>query len=120
MSRLGKIPVKVPKEVKVTLDKYNVQMESSKGKITMPLQAGIKVEQKDDQLLVDRQSNTKQYKPNHGTVRANLFNMIEGLTKGHKKELEIQGIGFRAQLKGKQIGFNIGLSHPVDFDIPDD
>jgi len=80
----------------------------------------MQVEHKNDQLVINRLSDAKQNRANHGTMRANLANMITGLTQGHKKELEIQGIGFRAQLQGDKITFNLGFSHPVEFFVPKD
>lgn len=119
MSRIGKIPVVVPKEVKITLDASKVGVEGPKGKLELNIPSGIKVELKDGQLLVTRQSDIKQMKATHGTIRAHLVNMVTGVTKGHKKDLEIQGLGFRAQLQGKKIVFSMGLSHPVEFVVPD-
>ena len=119
MSRIGKIPVAVPKEVKITLDASKVHVEGPKGKLELNIPSGIKVELKDGQLLVTRQSDIKQMKATHGTIRACLVNMVTGVTKGHKKDLEIQGLGFRAQLQGKKIVFSMGLSHPVEFEVPD-
>ncbi|HSA31416.1 MAG TPA: 50S ribosomal protein L6 [Candidatus Omnitrophota bacterium] len=119
MSRVGKIPVKVPKNVKVSIQNNTVLMEGAKGKITLDLPYGIKVEQKDDELMVARLSDVKQARANHGTVRAHLKNMIAGVLEGHKKELEIQGVGFRAQMQGKKVVFNLGFSHPVEFEQPE-
>ena len=76
------------------------------------------MEQKDPTLVVDRLNNTKQSRSNHGTIRVHLVNMIEGVTKGHKKELEIQGVGFRAQIKGDALLLNLGFSHPVEYKFP--
>ena len=95
-------------------------MEGPKGKIDLKLPWGIKVEFKDQLLNVNRGDDTKQSRANHGTTRAHLVNMVDGVTKGHKRELEIQGIGFRAQIQGKKIVFNFGFSHPVEYDIPAD
>lgn len=118
MSRIGKIPVAVPKEAKVSVEPSRVHIEGPKGKLDLALPEGIKVELKDGHLVVTRLSDTKQAKSTHGTIRARLVNMMEGVTKGHKKDLEIQGLGFRAQLQGKKIMFNLGLSHPVEFEVP--
>lgn len=120
MSRIGKNPVSVPKDLKVTIGSSNVLIENSKGKLNLLLPRGIQVENQEANLVVSRKSDTKQNRANHGTIRAHLKNMIIGLTEGHKKDLEIQGIGFRAQLQGKKIVFNLGFSHPVEFDVPDD
>jgi len=118
MSRIGKIPVPVPKEVKVNIESTNVHMEGPKGKLDLGIPHGIKVELKDAKLNVTRASDTKQNRANHGTIRARLARMIEGLTQGHKKDLELQGLGFRAQLQGQKIVFSLGLSHPVEFELP--
>ncbi|MGE0269044.1 MAG: 50S ribosomal protein L6 [Candidatus Omnitrophota bacterium] len=120
MSRKAKIPIELPKEVKVNVDGSQVKMEGPKGKMNLQVPSGIAVELKENKLAVNRLSNAKQHRANHGTIRAHLANMLTGLTQGHKKELEIQGIGFRAQLQGKKIVFILGFSHPVEFNIPDD
>jgi large subunit ribosomal protein L6 len=119
MSKIGKIAVIVPKGVKVDINPSNVHVEGPKGKLDLPLPHGIKVECKDDRLMVTRTSDLKQDRANHGTIRAHLFNMVTGVTEGHKRDLELQGIGFRAQLQGKKIVFTLGLSHPVEFEVPD-
>jgi large subunit ribosomal protein L6 len=119
MSRTGKIPINVPKEVKVNTQAGKVGIEGPKGKLELNIPNGINVELKDGKLAVTRTSDAKQSRANHGTTRALLVNMITGVTTGHKKDLEIQGIGFRAQLQGKKIMFNLGFSHPVEFQVPD-
>jgi len=120
MSRIGKVPVVFPKEVKVAIETGNVKLEGPKGKLDLQIPHGIKVEQKDNQLIINRLSNDKQARANHGTIRARLANMVVGVTEGHKKDLEIQGIGFRAQLQGNKVVFNFGFSHPVEFEVPKD
>lgn len=117
MSRIGKVPLAIPKEVKVALDAGSVRLEGPKGKLVLPVPHGVKVEQKDGQLVVSRLADTKQYRASHGTTRALLKNMIFGVTQGYKKELEIQGIGFRSQAQGSKITFNLGFSHPVEFEV---
>ena len=119
MSRIGKIPVSVPKDVKVHLQSDRVKIEGKNGALNLKIPQGIKVTQDNDQLVVTRLDNSKQSRANHGTTRAHLVNMIQGVTTGHKKSLEIQGIGFRAQMQGKKITFNLGFSHPVEFEVPD-
>jgi len=118
MSRVGKNPVVVPKDVKVTITGSLITLEGKKGKLSLDVPHGITVEQKEDLLVVTRVSDMKQNKANHGTVRANLKNMISGVTDGHKKELEIQGVGFRAHMQGKKVVFSLGFSHPVEFEVP--
>ncbi|MEW5895293.1 MAG: 50S ribosomal protein L6 [Candidatus Omnitrophota bacterium] len=118
MSRLGKIPIKVPKDVKVSFLNGTVTIEGKKGKLSLKMLPGIKVEQKEDKLILTRLSDIKQHLANHGTAWSTLRNMIVGVTEGHRKELEIQGVGFRAQLQGGKIVFNLGLSHPVEYVVP--
>lgn len=118
MSRIGKIPVAVPKEVKIAISNNTVNLEGAKGKLSQSIPDGIKVEHKDGQLWVTRTNDIKLTRALHGTIRALLVNMAEGVSKGHKKELEIQGVGFRAALAGSKLTLNLGLSHPVDYDVP--
>ena len=118
MSRLGKIPVVLPKDVKVAVDKGSVLVNGPKGKMSLALPHNITVEQKDDKLLVNRLNDAKQTKANHGTIRAHLVNMLKGVTEGHKIDLEVQGVGFRGALQGQKLVLNIGFSHPVEYDIP--
>ena len=118
MSRIGKILVSLPKEVKITINPSTVHLEGAKGKLDLSLPRGISIEQIEGQLKVSRKGDTKQDRANHGMIRAHLVNMIDGVSKGHKKELEIQGVGFRATLQGAKILLNVGLSHPVEFPVP--
>ena len=120
MSRIGRNPVQIPKEVKINIKDSIVHIEGPKGKLDLFLPVGIQVQSEDSKLMVSRKGDTKQDRSNHGTIRARLASMIEGVTKGHKRELEIQGLGFRAQAKGQQIVFNLGFSHPVEVDVPAD
>ena len=119
MSRIGKNPISVSKDVKINIEAGNVNIEGAKGKLVLSIPNGINVAFKDEQLTVTRVNNAKQNRANHGTIRARLANMIIGVTQGHKKELEIQGIGFRAQLQGSKLSMNLGFSHPVEYDVPD-
>ena len=118
MSRLGKIPVTLPQDVKVTVDSASVLVTGPKGKMSLPMPRNIKVEQKDDKLLVNRLNDAKQTKANHGTVRAHLVNMVKGVTQGHKIDLEIQGVGFRGAVQGQKLVLNVGFSHPLEYEIP--
>lgn len=118
MSRVGKVPVLVPKDVKVQLNGSKIQVEGVKGKLDFVIPHGIKVNQAEGKVIVNRLSNTKQIRASHGTVRALVANMMAGVTQGHRKDLEIQGLGFRAQLQGNKIVFNLGFSHPVEFEVP--
>lgn len=118
MSRIGKIPLVLPKEVKLSVTASTVNVEGPKGKLSSELLSGVKVEQKDQQIFLTRVNDTKQSRANHGTMRALIKNMIVGVTKGHVKDLEIQGLGFRAAASGQKLTMNLGFSHVVDFMVP--
>jgi len=120
MSRKGKIPIQLVKDAKVFIEKRSVRVEGPKGKLEITLPEGISVEQKENHLLVTRQGNIKQSRADHGTVWALLVNMMEGVTKGHKKELQISGVGFKAQVAGSKLTLNVGFSHPVEYQIHKD
>ncbi len=119
MSKIGKNPIALPSNVKINIEPSNVRVEGPKGKLDLAIPHGIKVESKDGSINVLRNSDTKQNRANHGTIRSRIANMVVGVVDGHKKELEIQGIGFRAALQGKKIVFNLGFSHPVEYEVPD-
>ena len=108
----------LPKEVKVSITPVSVNVEGPKGKLSLALPVGIKVEQGDKGVIVSRVNDAKQNKANHGTIRALLKNMVTGVTKGHAKNLEIQGIGFRGQVTGQKLVLSLGFSHPVEFEVP--
>lgn len=118
MSRIGKVPITLPKEVKVAVAANAVNFEGPKGKSSLPLPAGITVEQKNGTLWVKRNGDLKQARANHGTTHALIRGMIAGVTKGHVRELEIQGVGFRAQVQGNKLSINLGFSHPVEYEVP--
>lgn len=118
MSRIGKIPVELPKSIKLSIHPDRLNMEGPKGKLSLTLPRGISLETKDTRVIVKRSSNTKQDRANHGTVRALVVNMVKGVTEGYKKNLEIQGVGFKAQAQGQKLTLNLGFSHPIDFNVP--
>ena len=118
MSRIGKKPIALPKEVKFSVQGNVVRVQGPKGTVENHLPAGIKFEQQDGHLVASRESD--QYSANHGLARALVNNAVEGVTKGWNKELEIVGIGFRAELKGKHtVVFQLGHSHPIEYPLPD-
>ncbi len=117
MSRIGNKPIAVPKEVKVQLGPTTIDVQGPKGKMKVALPHGLKLEQKDGTLVAVRQSD--EYKARHGMLRALLANAVYGVSTGFKKELEIVGVGYRAEVKGKAVVFNLGYSHPIEFAIPE-
>jgi len=119
MSRIGKKLIVIPKGVKVVVNGDSVLVEGPKGKLSLDIPFGIFVENKEEKIFVTRKSDIKQDRSNHGTIRARLVNMMTGVSDGHKKKLEIQGIGFRAQVQGQKITLNLGFSHPVEFVVPE-
>lgn len=119
MSRLGKIPINIPKGVKVTVGNSQVVIEGPRGKLVQPLPLGVSIENKEERVFVKREIDSKQHRANQGTIRALVSNMITGVTEGHKESLEIQGVGFRAQIQGQKLTLNLGFSHPVEYNIPE-
>lgn len=120
MSRIGRKPVIIPKEVKVELKDGSIFVDGPKGKLNRTLSARLTVEIKDNQLLVNRLADTKLDRSLHGLTRALIANMIRGVTEGFSKDLEIIGVGFRAQVQSKNLVLQLGFSHPVNFPIPED
>ena len=117
MSRIGKKPITLPSGVKYKVEGNTVLVEGPKGKVSALVANGIKLETKDGVLHLDRESD--KYAAVHGLTRALVFNAVEGVTKGWTKELDIVGIGYRAELKGKgTVVFTLGYSHPIEFPLP--
>ncbi len=119
MSRIGKKPVAIPKDVKVEAKEGLVLVEGPKGKLSRPMSYRISLEVKDNQAIIKRSGETKLDKSLHGLYRALIFNMIKGVTEGYVRELEIIGVGFRAQVQGNNLNMQLGFSHPVNFPIPE-
>ena len=119
MSRIGKKPVAISNAVKVTRKDRTLVIHGPKGELSLTLPDTIEVKELDQTLRVERKSDEKFDRALHGTVRSLLFNMVKGVTEGFKRELEIEGVGFRAQIKGKSLSLQLGFSHLVDFPIPD-
>lgn len=117
MSRIGKQPVVVPKDVKVQVSTGTLDVQGPKGKLRVAIPAGITWEQKDGQLVATRA--TEQHRALHGLTRALVANAVHGVTQGFKKDMEIVGVGYRAEVKGKAVNFNLGYSHPIEFAIPE-
>ncbi len=117
MSRIGRKPIPLPPGVKVQIDAGTVEVQGPKGKLSVSLPAGIRIEQKDGALVAIRQ--TEEQRALHGLARALVANAVHGVTQGFKKELDIFGVGYRAELKGKSVNFSLGFSHPIEFPIPD-
>lgn len=119
MSRIGKKAIAVPQGVKVEVKEGVVFIEGPKGKLHYTLSPRISVEAKDGLITVKRVADTKQDKSMHGLSRALLANMVKGVTEGYVKEMEIIGVGYKAQVQGNVLNMALGYSHPVNFTIPE-
>ncbi|MBU4343588.1 MAG: 50S ribosomal protein L6 [Candidatus Omnitrophica bacterium] len=119
MSRIGKRPIQVPDKVKIKIEAGKVFVEGPKGKLDwiFPTQVEIKVEEK--KLTVKRPKEDKVSYSMHGLARAHIQNMIKGVNEGYVKNLELQGVGYRAQAAGKALNLQLGFSHPVSYPIPE-
>ena len=118
MSRIGKKPIPIPKGVTVKVDADAVEVQGPKGKLRQRLPPGIVFTQEDGALVAKLERDDSELRKFHGLARSLVANAVNGVTEGFKKELDIVGIGYRAELKGKQVNFALGYSHPIVFDIP--
>jgi large subunit ribosomal protein L6 len=118
MSRIGKKPIPIPKGVTVKVDGAAVDVKGPKGQMRQALPPGVVVAVEDGQILARRERDEKALGKFHGLARSLVANAVQGVTEGWKRELDIVGVGYRAELKGKQVHFALGYSHPVVFDIP--
>lgn len=118
MSRVGLQPILIPSQVKVEIQGSLILVEGPKGKLSHSIPSGIQVERSDGQILVKRTGDEKLLKSLHGLTRTLVDNMLKGVTDGFVKELEIQGVGYRAQVTSGKLELLVGLTHPVIFPIP--
>jgi large subunit ribosomal protein L6 len=118
MSRIGKKPIALPKGVSVKIAADAVEVQGPKGKLRQMLPPGIVFAQEDGSLVASLAREDAELKKFHGLARSLVANAVAGVTDGFKKELDIVGVGYRAELRGKQVHFALGYSHPVVFDIP--
>ncbi len=117
MSRIGRKPIAVPSSVKVQIGAAAIEVQGPKGKLSVGVPQGIRFEQKDGTLTALRESD--EQRALHGLARALVANAVRGVTEGFKKELDIVGVGYRAEVKGKNVVFALGYSHPIEFPIPE-
>src|SRR6266581_2238505 len=117
MSRIGHKPIPVPAGVKIAVQSGKIDVQGPKGKLSFAIPQGITFEQKDGILTAKRA--TEEHRALHGLARALVANAVHGVTSGFKKELDIVGVGYRAELKGKIVAFALGKSHPIEFPIPE-
>jgi large subunit ribosomal protein L6 len=119
MSRIGKVPVPIPDKVKVNVKEQTVLIEGPKGKVSKSFAPVVKIEVADKKVTVAPTEESRFANAMYGTARSVIAGMVKGVTDGYVKELEIQGVGFKANLKGKQLDLALGYSHPILFDIPE-
>jgi large subunit ribosomal protein L6 len=113
MSRIGNRPIELPPSVNVALSPGRVQVNGPLGELTQQVPARMKIEQRDGELVVSRPTERGEDRALHGLTRSLVANMVEGVTKGFEKRLEVQGVGYRAALRGASLELNVGYSHPV-------
>lgn len=118
MSRIGKQPVEVPDKVHVTVSDQTVRTKGPNGELSLDVHPEISVALEDGEVRVGRPSDSARHKALHGLTRSLIANMVEGVTDGFQKTLEIHGVGYRAQTSGQGIRINLGFSHPVDYKAP--
>src|SRR3954466_13367620 len=119
MSRIGRQPVAVPDGVEVTIEPDVVKVKGPKGELQERVSREIGVAQEDGEIVVTRSTDRGEHRALHGLTRSLIANMVEGVTSGFEKRLEIQGVGYRAQLQGRKLVRALGYSHPIELDAPD-
>jgi len=119
MSRIGKLPVVIPAGVKISLNGNEMVVTGPKGTLTQQLHERMTIAVETDQINVSRPSDSKQDSALHGLTRALINNMVVGVTVGFKKDLEINGVGYRAEISGKVLTLSLGYSHPVIYELPE-
>lgn len=119
MSRIGNKPITIPSGVEVKLDGNTVTVKGPKGELTRTVDPVLSVKKENDEILVSRPDDSKKSKSLHGLNRSLVYNMVVGVTEGFKKELEVNGVGYRAAMKGKDLDLTIGYSHPVVMTPPE-
>jgi large subunit ribosomal protein L6 len=118
MSRIGKLPIAIPDKVSVEVHDHTVTVKGPKGTLTMTAHSLIDVQVKDRQVICGRPSDEKFHKALHGLTRSLIANMVEGVTKGFERKLELSGVGYRASMLGQNVNMSLGYSHPIVFPVP--
>jgi large subunit ribosomal protein L6 len=118
MSRIGKLPIDIPSGVTITVDPDWITVAGSKGTLKQFTMPGVTVKQEDNQVVVTRANDEPVNRSKHGLMRSLIANMIDGVSKGFEKKLEINGVGFRVALAGQGLKFNLGFSHEVNYALP--
>jgi len=119
MSRVGRLPIEVPSGVEVEIKGTHIRVKGPKGELSHTFPPVVKITKEDGKLTVDRLSDEKYHRSMHGTARSIINNMVEGVTKGFEKFLEIQGVGYRAEMNGSKLVLSLGYSHNIEVDPPE-
>jgi len=119
MSRIGKKPIVLPDQVKVAVEGNHISVQGPKGKLSLQLHPSLAVKVEDNQLHCTRPTDNKLHRSLHGLSRTLIANMVEGVTKGFEKKLEMVGVGYRASVQGRNLSLMLGFSHPLIFPLPD-
>jgi len=118
MSRIGKKPVIVPKDVRADFDGIKLSVKGPKGELSLAIHPGVKLDIQDGRIVLSVNKESKESESIYGLFRSLVFNMVKGVSEGFKKTLEIVGVGYRVELSGNQLVFNLGYSNAINFDIP--
>jgi large subunit ribosomal protein L6 len=119
MSRIGKMPIQIPEKVEVKLNQGELLVKGPLGSHSLKVDLHVQIEVKDGQVIVTRKGDDRESRSRHGLVRVLVQNMVVGVSKGFSKELDVVGVGYRAEVKGKDLNLALGFSHPVIFPIPE-
>ena len=119
MSRIGRKPISLPPGVEINIENNNITVKGPKGTLSQTISEDIIIDRQESELLVKRPSDAKKHRALHGLTRALVANMVEGVTNGFEKKLEMVGVGYRAQMQGSKLVINIGFSHPVEVEPPE-
>lgn len=119
MSRIGKLPIEIPAGVKVAINESVIKVDGPKGSLARPIMEGVSVAQEGSALIVTRPNDSIKSRAAHGLTRTLINNMVVGVTKGFDRALEINGVGYRAEVKGDVLNLTLGYSHPIAFQLPE-
>lgn len=119
MSRIGKRPIPIPQKVDITINGQFVAVKGPKGELSRTLPPEVEVVQQDNTIIVNRRNESRSARQRHGLCRTLVANMVEGVSNGFQKRLEIQGVGYRAQVQGRNLVLSVGYSHPVQIEPPE-
>ena len=119
MSRVGKLPVVIPDGVEVRVDGSTVSVKGPRGDLEQRFDPDMQIEVADGELVVRRPTDQARHRALHGLTRSLIANMVHGVTEGYRRSLEIKGVGYRGEKRGRNLVLNVGFSHPVEFDVPE-